>query len=612
MTATGAPPPVLPPVWPHCARGADPDSDPVGCRGRQIEPSGRCLAHLTDADRATFLSTLVPGSNLDHRGTAISQSLLRQLLDALRDPATGQPRVGHADFEKAAFTGNAVFEKVTFTHGALFNEARFVCDAVFEEARFTHGAVFNEARFTGRALFYGATFTGRGLFGETTFVRDASFARATFTGRAGFEAAKFFGEALFERATFTCDARFFGARFTGPAWFGEATFTSGAGFEAVTFTDHARFNNAIFEAAVQLGPLVCLRTLDLSRARFGGPMTLEAAVLRLTCQRTQWESTAALRLRYATVDLSDAVLEYPLRVASRPARLTTRLGAPLAEAELAMNDAGVRMASLQGADAAHLVLHNVDLSACLLSDTVHLDQLRLEGECPLASAPAGLRWRGLFPVRWTARRVLAEEQHWRHSRGLPGWTGAPIGLEVVGPAGLAPVYRQLRKSLEDGKNEPDAADFYYGEMEMRRHDRKRPHAEQLLLTLYWAVSGYGLRATRTLSWLLAAMAATVLVMMLWGLPLDDPKPATTGRLAGQNISLTTDKPDPVNPTGPLRTRLTSERWEKSLRIVVNSVVFRSSGQDLTTSGIYTEMASRLAEPVLLGLAVLAIRGRVKR
>jgi hypothetical protein len=46
--------------------------------------------------------------------------------------------------------------------------------------------------------------------------------------------------------------------------------------------------------------------------------------------------------------------------------------------------------------------------------------------------------------------------------------------------------------------------------------------------------------------------------------------------------------------------------------VVNSVVFRSSGQDLTTAGTYTEMASRFAEPVLLALAPLAIRNRVRR
>lgn len=45
---------------------------------------------------------------------------------------------------------------------------------------------------------------------------------------------------------------------------------------------------------------------------------------------------------------------------------------------------------------------------------------------------------------------------------------------------------------------------------------------------------------------------------------------------------------------------------------LDSVVFRSSGQDLTTAGTYIEMTSRVFEPVLLGLAVLAIRNRVKR
>jgi hypothetical protein len=126
-----------------------------------------------------------------------------------------------------------------------------------------------------------------------------------------------------------------------------------------------------------------------------------------------------------------------------------------------------------------------------MSGAPHLDQLRLEGECPLAPAPSGLRRRGLIPVRWTARRTLAEEQHRRAAQWQAGWEEAPDGVEVVGPAVLAPVYRRLRKSLEDGKNEPDAADFYYGEMEMRRHDRKRPRAERALLGLYWAVSGTG-------------------------------------------------------------------------------------------------------------------------
>ncbi|MGA4803607.1 pentapeptide repeat-containing protein [Streptomyces lavendulocolor] len=539
-----------------------------------------------------YLNRLRPGSDVDHRGTPISEGLLRQLLDAVRDPATGDPLVNDASFRGATFTGHAAFDGTTFTGGR----------AVFQGTTFTDGAGFYRVTFTGDADFEGATFTKYAMFDEATFTGVAMFHGATLGG------------AMFQEASFTDLAVFEEATFTDRASFGGATFIGHVAYYGATFTSDAYFGGAKFEAAVQLGPLVCQGCLILSGARFGGPVIIEAAARRLRCRRTQWDSTAALRLRYATVDLSDAVCEYPLRVTARPLPFIGRAGAgaSLAEGELRGCDAGVRMASLQGADAAHLVLHDVDLSACLLSGTVHLDQLRLEGECPLAPTPSGLRRRGLFPVRWTVRRTLAEEQHWRRAQGLSGWTEAPSGVQVVGPAGLAPVYRQLRKSFEDSKNEPDAADFYYGEMEMRRYDRGRPRAERTLLALYWAVSGYGLRASRALGWLLGSMAATVLVMMLWGLPQGDPKPATTGRLSGTDISLTTDKPDSLNPTGPLSSRLTAERWEKSLRVVVNSVVFRSSGQDLTTTGTYTEMASRLAEPVLLGLAVLAIRGRVKR
>lgn len=78
---------------------------------------------------------------------------------------------------------------------------------------------------------------------------------------------------------------------------------------------------------------------------------------------------------------------------------------------------------------------------------------------------------------------------------------------------------------------------------------------------------------------------------------------------GGQITFEIDKADPQNPTGD---RLTGERFEKALNVTLNSVVFRSADQDLTTAGTYIEMMSRLTEPVLLGLAVLAIRNRVKR
>jgi hypothetical protein len=284
----------------------------------------------------------------------------------------------------------------------------------------------------------------------------------------------------------------------------------------------------------------------------------------------------------------------------------------------------VWLRSLRGVDAAHLVLADIDISHCKFTGAFNLDQLSIEGETTFRTAPARFRMRHLLPHRTPLeRRTLVEEHYWRVSQDPKNLHWLPSGpLPAVedaadpkpGPASLAATYRALRKAFEDVKNEPDAADFYYGEMEMRRHDTTRPWSERALLASYWAVSGYGLRASRALLWLAGAMTATVLVMMLWGIPANISMPTTTGRQvrAGQTITLVTDTPLPVNPTGPLVDRLTTDRFEQGLRAVINSVVFRSSGLDLTTAGTYAEMASRFTEPVLLGLAILAVRNRVKR
>ncbi|WP_437097281.1 pentapeptide repeat-containing protein [Streptomyces sp. enrichment culture] len=617
---------------------------------------------MADADRDAYLAGLTPGADIDHRGTPFTPELLNRLLTALHDPTTRRPHIGAARFEGATFTGAAWFEGATFTGAAWFEGATFTGAAWFEGATFTGAAWFEGATFTGAARFRWATFTGVAGFDGATFTGDAWFVRATFTGDAWFDGATFTGDAGFDGATFTSAAKFDGATFTGAAWFNGATFTSAAEFNGATFTSAAEFNGATFtsaaefngatftsaaefegatftsaaefdratftgdagfaearfETASRLGPLVCGARVVLDGAVFDQPVTVEMAAREVSCARTRWVSTATLHLRYAEVDLRDAVLEYPVVVAARPDPFLSYYSVgPLSEEELSGREPGVRLTSVGGVDAAHLALHTIDLSVCRFAGAVHLDQLSVDGWCTFATTPTDRGRR--FPWRWSQRNTLAEEHHWRARTArrpalARGWTAPPQDAPELRPAAVAALYRQIRKSLEDGKNEPDAADFYYGECEMRRHDTTRPQSERALLTAYWALSGYGLRAARALAWLGAAMAVTIAVMVLWGLPVDDPKPTTTGRqaAAGQQVTLTTDTPDPVNPTGPLPDRMTSERFEKALRVVVNSVVFRSSGQDLTTAGTYTEMTSRLAEPVLLGLAVLAVRSRVKR
>jgi hypothetical protein len=94
-----------------------------------------------------------------------------------------------------------------------------------------------------------------------------------------------------------------------------------------------------------------------------------------------------------------------------------------------------------------------------------------------------------------------------------------------------------------------------------------------------------------------------------------PRPRCLRRTRHINVdhhpcrSRTIDKDDPQDPA---HDRFTAKRFEKALNVTLNSVIFRSSGQDLTTTGTYITMGSRLLEPALLALAVLAVRGRIKR
>ncbi|MGI3228740.1 pentapeptide repeat-containing protein [Streptomyces sp. GTA36] len=479
-------PAAAPTPWPNCAQGVGPD-DPIGCRGHRIEPHGRCLRHLADRERTAYFSGLGPGSAVDVRGTELDAPLLTQLLEALRDPSTRGVRLGYADFRAAIFKGPADFRTATFESTADFRTATFKVTANFVSVTFKGNAWFGSAVFEGVAWFELTIFTGVAGFASATFKREAAFVApifedaaefelATFEGYTDFRTAIFKGDARFGSAIFKGDARFTSvsfndavfksALFEGNAWFrstvfegsaryGLATFEGDADFRAALFKGNVRFTSTAFKRSAGLGPLVCAGQVTLSGAVFSGPVTITIAARRLECWRTHWSSTAALQLRYATVDFAHAVFEYPLTIAAEPDAFRLSDGTSVDEQILSNTpDAMVQMASLRGVDAAHLVLADINLSRCLFTGTVHVDQLRLEGNCSFEAVPPRTHWRKGRPVRFTRRRTLAEEHHWRAGRPheVRGWNTAVLGAEHVGPAQLAPVYRALRKSLEDGKN----------------------------------------------------------------------------------------------------------------------------------------------------------------
>ncbi|MER5440163.1 pentapeptide repeat-containing protein [Streptomyces sp. NPDC002790] len=379
--------PLARPDWPHCGRGAI-AQETVGCRGRQVAGHSVCLAHLDDAERAAYLATVSPGDDLDHRGTPFTRDLLDQLLAALHYPAQQGPYVGGAvfreasfvgdvDFHCAAFDGDVDFNDVTFTgradlHGTTFNAGADFCDASF-----AHVADFGGATFNGETHL-GVTFTGDARFDGATFSGGVEFSSAVFAGHAWFGGAAFTGEASFGEASFARDARFGGVRFGGDAEFVDVVFDGDVHFGGATFVGDAGFERSRLHTVRRLGPLACGGTVRLDNAVFGAPVTVEIAAAEASFRRTRWESAAALRIRRAAVHLAGAVLEQPVTVVTYPVPFTDPLGDTLSEAALTGRDATVRLKSLDGVDAAHLTLTDVDLTGCALTGVVHLDHLRLE------------------------------------------------------------------------------------------------------------------------------------------------------------------------------------------------------------------------------------------
>lgn len=138
-------PPTTRPQWSHCGQEAK-AADPVGCRGVRVHGHAVCLYHLSPGATSTYLSSVRPGDAIDHRGTLFTEPCLKELLEALRDPATGHSHLRDAKFSEARFIGDANFTKSRFTGATLFAKSRFTGAALFASAEFAGLARFSESR----------------------------------------------------------------------------------------------------------------------------------------------------------------------------------------------------------------------------------------------------------------------------------------------------------------------------------------------------------------------------------------------------------------------------------------------------------------------------------
>ena len=254
-----------------------------------------------------------------------------------------------------------------------------------------------------------------------------------------------------------------------------------------------------------------------------------------------------------------------------------------------------------GSDLGTLVVSGLDVRALRFEGAEGIDGMNIESGASFEPSPRGPR---------THREAIAEEHRMRSEGHCGGnWLGPAcedpaVGeWPLVGKRELARIYRGLRKAREDARDRPGSADFYYGEMEMRRLDARGRLGQGggaavwllnagnlLLLELYRLIGGYGLRPSRSLLLFVALALGTAAVVD--GHSLIHTEIARLGKL-------------------PL---LEEVGFEQSLVFVLRSALLlpTSSGLALSTGAEWIQIGARLLGPVLLGLFAFGLRARVHR
>jgi hypothetical protein len=541
-----------------------------------------CVGHSPEEVQRSALAELTAGAPCGWtRGLEIDVPLMKRIRDAARSKVVdGEERrvfpeidftrakfMSQADFQSATFTGRTSFEFVEFRKGAEFGAARFEENCNFRGAIFSGRAFFKMATFCGAAYFLNIECKGAGAGFNMRSVRQGEFSGSRFRTRTvisgEYDTASFDG-CVFETAT-------------------DFSIAVGLGDARGTHSNHGcvSLRDTTFGAVGDLGTIHAMTVIDLHGSRFDEAFGVElvAPYIRLSRVRT----VAGAHIEFSgDLDLSDANASGPTLITPLP--------------DNADHPQLARILSVRRAMVADLTLSGVDLRPCHFAGAHRLDELHVE-RTVFPRSPR--TWSFHRPIRWTARQTIAEEHLWRrtHHGDNSGWedlgglirsqgSGAGDADNALHATQIVGIYRALRKGREDARDEPGGADFYYGEMEMRRLGRtlidepstgtgSRP--ERAVLWIYWLVAGYGLRGSRALAALAIMIAAIAVGLDRWGFPHD--------RSYGSSL----------------------------LFAVESSVSFlRAPDVNLTDAGDVLQIVLRLLGPLLFGLALLSIRSRVKR
>jgi uncharacterized protein YjbI with pentapeptide repeats len=578
------------------------------CKRKDCEALGvfdsLCFGHLGQAQRITYIECAKnENKRLLFSGRIDANELSCMFGEPLRDTdgVISTPVV----FDNASVDNKLRITNMAFCGGLSIKSTSFNATLEFEDCRFAalwinnaqiYNAIFRRCNFERDISICDLNTKLKGSISFAESDAEGNFIASTISGVLRLEKAKIKGDVDISSVDAGTLEIFNGSEFygywniqkstVGNMHIKDSIFKRRASFRSVNVTElwlqgvdwasHVNFDLG-FEDVV---------LVEESRFHRGGSMTLH------TCETRPIQTNASegpimhgahnSAAKPSVVDVSD--------MARRPGEI--RLRQTNASEGLMISGAHNSAAKPSVVDVSNSDLKNItfsklDMSRCVFYSARNVDQVQIESTVDFAYSrrPYGRRqciadefaWRlqqgGALSWRWSLRG-LSEGKLLSASSGLT----AEIFLPRLEPEQVAGVYRGIRRSFEAKSNQPGASDFYFGEMEMRKHSQQSSLSDKSIIWIYWLTCGYGLRASRAFLLLALLILACAIVFSAHG-------------FSG------------------------SEKYEFSEYVIFSikvAIPGMNDPKELVGNSRYLEIILAVLGPVLFALGALALRGRVKR
>lgn len=453
-----------------------------GCYGQAVRPYGKCVGHLTINEREQhFEFVRQTEDTLYLCGVEVDQELLDSVIRLLAKDGTVIRKM--ISFEGAEIKAQIRLYGYTFEKEINFTGATFYKSAEFDHCVFARGFFGQFIRLAGSAIDLKQSRIESRDFDVSYSSCDLNGIRINnceFAGnvRADGNALKAFRleESTVMGNLSINDANSVFIFLTGTSIEGECRIEN-------TKCSTLRAQRVRIASAHHIGPISIQHNCEFNYARFlsSGALDIQADVLNL--ENAQFIAGGNIFVEQSKIILRHFNAGRMIRICGRPS-----------------NSRIPEILDINGADAGLLSFANVDMSRCIFYGAHNLSRIIIEPTVRFALSPTWPRKRKCIAdeFTWRIRRGWLSSRIWVNACALIQTQNTSTSRPVLQPSQIAMTYRELRRSFESNSYEPGGADFYYGEMEMRRYSRDASFLERLIVTLYWVVSGYGLREVRPL------------------------------------------------------------------------------------------------------------------